>query len=180
MSVSVHHSLQSKLYLDHYDNEDPASQVSVEVNSAQDLHLTMDNKKTKLPFQFTVVAKHQDVLRNHMKNIRTGLVFLIPQTQLMFIKNLFLSIYTKEHMTFWGHKALVLFSAWLGMCLAMYTLAMTFICVIATLVKWLSYVKNLGMNNVLVGLMHMTMYMVFCGLAYIRDAVMTFDGVFFL
>lgn len=110
-----------------------------------------------------------------MKNIRTGLVFLIPQTQLMFIKNLFLSIYTKEHMTFWGHKAMVLFSVWLGMCLAM-----AFICVIATLVKWLSYVINLGMNNVVVGLMHMTMYVVFCGLAYIRDAVMTFDGVFFL
>ena len=33
---------------------------------------------------------------------------------------------------------------------------------------------------VVVGLMHMTMCMVFCGLAYIRDAVMTFDGVFFL
>lgn len=59
-------------------------------------------------------------------------------------------------------------------------LAMAFICVIATLVKWLSYVINLGMNNVVVGLMHMTMYVVFCGLAYIRDAVMTFDGVFFL
>lgn len=39
--------------LTNYDNEDPASQVSVEVNSAHDLQLTTDNKNTKMSLEIT-------------------------------------------------------------------------------------------------------------------------------